>query len=77
METNLLIAYLGIAIMIGLSGIGSAYGVTKTTVHSVTSWYLPLFLVLRVFTDLPVTSCSRAYSISLLLKSPESRLAQY
>ena len=28
METNLLIAYLGIAIMIGLSGIGSAYGVT-------------------------------------------------
>ena len=28
METNLIIAYLGIAIMIGLSGIGSAYGVT-------------------------------------------------
>jgi len=28
MDTNLLIAYLGIAIMVGLSGIGSAYGVT-------------------------------------------------
>ncbi|MDR1004392.1 MAG: V-type ATP synthase subunit K [Prevotellaceae bacterium] len=28
MEMNLLIAYLGIAIMIGLSGIGSAFGVT-------------------------------------------------
>lgn len=28
METNLLIAYLGIAIMVGLAGIGSAYGVT-------------------------------------------------
>ncbi len=28
METNLLIAYVGIAVMIALSGIGSAYGVT-------------------------------------------------
>jgi len=28
METNLFIAYMGIAIMIGLSGIGSTYGVT-------------------------------------------------
>lgn len=28
MEMNLLIAYIGIAIMVGLSGIGSAYGVT-------------------------------------------------
>lgn len=28
METNLIIAYLGIALMVGLSGIGSAYGVT-------------------------------------------------
>ena len=28
MDTNLFIAYLGIAIMVGLSGIGSAYGVT-------------------------------------------------
>ena len=28
MEMNLLIAYVGIAIMVGLSGIGSAYGVT-------------------------------------------------
>lgn len=28
METNLLIAYLGVAIMLSLSGIGSAYGVT-------------------------------------------------
>ena len=27
MEMNLLIAYIGIAVMIGLSGIGSAYGV--------------------------------------------------
>ena len=26
MEMNLLIAYVGIAIMVGLSGIGSAYG---------------------------------------------------
>ena len=26
MEMNLLIAYIGIAVMIGLSGIGSAYG---------------------------------------------------
>ena len=31
MEMNLLIAYIGIAIMVGLSGIGSAY--------LVTSWY--------------------------------------
>ena len=48
MEMNLLIAYIGIAVMIGLSGIGSAYGVTlagnaaigalrRTTVLSVTS----------------------------------------
>ena len=28
MEMNLLIAYIGIAVMVGLSGIGSAYGVT-------------------------------------------------
>ncbi|KAA6310599.1 V/A-type H+/Na+-transporting ATPase subunit K, partial [termite gut metagenome] len=28
MEVNLFIAYVGIAIMIGLSGIGSSYGVT-------------------------------------------------
>ena len=28
MEMNLFIAYIGIAIMVGLSGIGSAYGVT-------------------------------------------------
>jgi len=28
METNLIIAYLGIALMVGLSGIGSAYGVS-------------------------------------------------
>ena len=28
METNLIIAYLGIAIMLALTGIGSAYGVT-------------------------------------------------
>ena len=28
MEMNFLIAYIGIAIMVGLSGIGSAYGVT-------------------------------------------------
>ena len=28
METNLIIAYMGIAIMLALSGIGSAYGVT-------------------------------------------------
>ena len=29
MEMNLLIAYVGIAIMVGLSGIGSAYGVSQ------------------------------------------------
>ena len=28
MDTNLLIAYLGVALMVGLAGIGSAYGVT-------------------------------------------------
>lgn len=28
MEMNFLIAYIGIAVMVGLSGIGSAYGVT-------------------------------------------------
>ncbi|KUL05729.1 MAG: H+transporting two-sector ATPase C subunit, partial [Proteiniphilum sp. 51_7] len=28
MDSNLLIAYIGIGIMIALSGIGSAYGVT-------------------------------------------------
>ncbi|HBG80040.1 MAG TPA: V-type ATP synthase subunit K, partial [Porphyromonadaceae bacterium] len=28
METNLFIAYIGIAIMLALTGIGSAYGVT-------------------------------------------------
>lgn len=28
MDTNLLLAYLGIGLMIALSGIGSAYGVT-------------------------------------------------
>lgn len=61
MEMNLLIAYIGIAIMVGLSGIGSAYGVTiagnasigalkKTMVLSVTSWFLQRFLVLRVCT---------------------------
>ena len=47
MEMNLFIAYIGIAVMVGLSGIGSAYGVTiagnaaigalkKNVVHSVT-----------------------------------------
>ena len=29
MEMNFLIAYIGIAVMVGLSGIGSAYGVTR------------------------------------------------
>ena len=29
MEMNFLIAYIGIAVMVGLSGIGSAYGVTN------------------------------------------------
>ena len=28
MNTTLLIAYIGVAIMVGLAGIGSAYGVT-------------------------------------------------
>ena len=31
MEMNLLIAYVGIAIMVGLSGIGSAYSPRLTT----------------------------------------------
>ena len=31
MEMNLLIAYIGIAVMIGLSGIGSAYGAVSYT----------------------------------------------
>ncbi|NMB50569.1 MAG: V-type ATP synthase subunit K [Bacteroidales bacterium] len=30
MDINLLLAYIGVALMIGLSGVGSAYGVTMT-----------------------------------------------
>ena len=48
--TSLVLAYVGIALMIGLCGIGSALGVTyggnatvgamkKMTKHSVTTWY--------------------------------------
>ena len=51
MEMNLLIAYIGIAVMIGLSGIGSAYGVT-----------------IAGNAAMPVTLCSRLFSVSLLLK---------
>ena len=50
MDINLLLAYLGIGIMIALSGVGSAYGVTiagnatigalkKTAVNSEIFWY--------------------------------------
>mgnify|MGYP002229317880 CR=1 FL=1 len=38
MEMNLLIAYIGIAIMVGLSGIGSAYGVTIAGNASLVLW---------------------------------------
>ena len=66
MEMNLLIAYIGIAVMIGLSGIGSAYGVTiagNACLHSLKKNDFP---VLRACTVLQATLCSRLFSASLL-----------
>ena len=75
MEMNLLIAYVGIAIMVGLSGIGSAYGVTIAGNASIGALKkndsaFGNFLVLTAsswYTGAvwfcPVTSCSRAFSV--------------
>ena len=75
MEMNLLIAYVGIAIMVGLSGIGSAYGVTIAGNASIGALKkndsaFGNFLVLTALPGvhrgcmvLPVTSCSRAFSV--------------
>ena len=74
MEINLLIAYVGIAIMVGLSGIGSAYGVTIAGNASIGALKkndsaFGNFLVLTalpVHRDcmvLPVISCSRVFSV--------------
>ena len=52
MEMNLFIAYIGIAVMVGLSGIGSAYGVTIAGNAAI------------VCMVLPVTLCSRPFSAS-------------
>ena len=72
MEMNLLIAYIGIAIMVGLSGIGSAYGVTIAGNASIgalkkNDGAFGNFLVLtalpgtQVCTVLQVTLCSRVF----------------
>ena len=74
MEMNLLIAYIGIAIMVGLSGIGSAYGVTIAGNASIGALkkndsafgnflVLTALPVLRVCMDLPVTLCSRVFLV--------------
>ena len=68
MEMNLLIAYIGIAIMVGLSGIGSAYGVTIAGNASIGALKkndsaFGNFLVLRVCMDLPATLCSRVFLV--------------
>ena len=57
MEMNFLIAYIGIAIMVGLSGIGSAYGVTIAGNASIgalkkndsASWYTGTLWFCRLF----------------------------
>ena len=75
MEMNLFIAYIGIAVMVGLSGIGSAYGVTiagnaaigalKKNDSAFGNFLVLLrFRVHRVCTVLPVTLCSRLSSVS-------------
>lgn len=75
MEMNLFIAYIGIAVMVGLSGIGSAYGVTIAGNAAIGALKkndsaFGNFLVLtalrvhRVCTVLPVTLCSRLSSVS-------------
>ena len=70
MEMNLLIAYIGIAIMVGLSGIGSAYGVTIAGNASIGALKkndsaFGNFLVLTALPgmDLPVTLCSRVFLV--------------
>ena len=67
MEMNLLIAYIGIAVMVGLSGIGSAYGVTIAGNAAIgalkkNDGAFGNFLVRRVCMVLPVTLCSRLFS---------------
>lgn len=77
MEMNLLIAYIGIAVMIGLSGIGSAYGVTIAGNAAIGALkkndgafgnflVLTALPVLRACTVLQATLCSRLFSASLL-----------
>lgn len=77
MEMNLLIAYIGIAVMIGLSGIGSAYGVTIAGNAAIgalkkNDGAFGNFLVLTALPGtqglygLQVTLCSRLFSASLL-----------
>lgn len=74
MEMNLFIAYIGIAVMVGLSGIGSAYGVTIAGNAAIGALKkndsaFGNFLVLtalpgtRVCTVLPVTLCFRLSSV--------------
>ena len=73
MEMNLLIAYVGIAIMVGLSGIGSAYGVTiagnasigalKKNDSAFGNFLVLHFPVHRDCMVLPVISCSRVFSV--------------
>ena len=76
MEMNLLIAYVGIAIMVGLSGIGSAYGVTIAGNASIGALKkndsaFGNFLVLTALPGtqglygFPVISCSRAFFVLL------------
>ena len=73
MEMNLFIAYIGIAIMVGLSGIGSAYGVTIAGNAAIGALkkndsafgnflVLTAFRVHRGFMVLPVISCFRLSS---------------
>ena len=69
MEMNLFIAYIGIAVMVGLSGIGSAYGVTIAGNAAIGALKkndsaFANFLVHRDCTVLPVTLCSRLSSVS-------------
>ena len=69
MEMNLFIAYIGIAVMVGLSGIGSAYGVTIAGNAAIGALKkndsaFGNFLVHRGYTVLPVTLCSRLSSVS-------------
>lgn len=77
MEMNLLIAYIGIAVMIGLSGIGSAYGVTIAGNAAIgalkkNDGAFGNFLVLTALPGtqglygLQATLCSRLFSASLL-----------